>query len=76
MMFDFIVDNKKDRMHWKFRRMALGITQTEIAKHLGYEKYNIISMYENNKKHSMSEDKIEKYKQYIIEKEKEKNCTG
>lgn len=70
-MEKWILDNNTNQLPWKFRRMALKITQTEIAEHLGYEKYNIVSMWENNAKHSMSEENVERYKEYIINKEKE-----
>jgi predicted transcriptional regulator len=68
---DILKDKKIDNREWQFRRMRLNINQQEIADYLGYSKYTIISMWENNKT-SMSQDNIKKYKNYIIQKEKER----
>jgi predicted transcriptional regulator len=71
-MDNVLKDKKVNNLEWQFRRKLLDINQQEIADHLGYAKHTIISMFERNKEHSMSERNIEKYKQYIIDKEKER----
>lgn len=57
----------KNRFEWKVERMKKKITIEEIADYIGCSG-SLISLYENNKR-GMKWDKVEGYKEYIIEKE-------
>lgn len=56
----------RDRWNWKIKRMSKDITLKELAKELNCS-IGLISKWENDER-NMSDDKVEKYKNYIEEK--------